>query len=341
MTVAAQTRGSGTHPAGKPVDRLTALLSAEMAAVDSILTDHLNASTPLIPQVAAHLIKAGGKRVRPLMTLASAQLCGYEGDHHIRLAAAVEFIHTATLLHDDVVDGSANRRGKPAANRLWGNKPTILVGDFLFSRAFQLMVETNSVEVLRILSAASGIIAEGEVMQLATANNLSTTEDDHLAVIRAKTAALFAAATEVGGAVADAPPEKIEALRIYGDCLGIAFQLADDALDYAGDAGTTGKDSGDDFREGKVTAPILHAFAAAQNDEERGFWRRVIEKNDQQEGDLDRALSLMSRDKAVARTLDDARRYGDQAKDALAIFPASPLRDDLRDLVDYVVERDR
>ncbi len=329
------------RPADKPLDRIMELVRGDMGAVDTILSDQLNSSTDLIPKVAAHLIAAGGKRVRPVLTLASARLCGYEGDNAVRLAAAVEFIHTATLLHDDVVDGSATRRGKPAANRLWGNKPTILVGDFLFSRAFQLMVETGSVEVLRILSTASAVIAEGEVMQLATANNLATTEADHLAVIRAKTAALFAAATEVSGALSGAGPERTEALRVYGDCLGIAFQLADDALDYAGDAGATGKELGDDFREGKVTAPVLNAYAAARDDEERAFWKRVIEASDQQNGDLDRAMTLMHRDRAVERTLEDARRYGAQAKAALEIFPASPLRDDLQGLVDYVVDRDR
>ena len=329
------------RPADKPLDRIMDLVREDMGRVDTILTQQLNSSTDLIPKVAAHLIAAGGKRVRPVLTLASARLCGYEGMDAVRLAAAVEFIHTATLLHDDVVDGSATRRGRPAANRLWGNKPTILVGDFLFSRAFQLMVETGSVEVLRILSTASAVIAEGEVMQLATANNLATTEADHLAVIRAKTAALFAAATEVSGALSGAGAERTEALRIYGDCLGIAFQLVDDALDYSGDAGATGKELGDDFREGKVTAPVLNAFAAARDDEERAFWRRVIEKNDQQDGDLAHATTLIQRDRAVERTLDDARRYGAQAKAALEAFPASALRDDLRGLVDYVVERDR
>ena len=329
------------RPATRPLDRIMDRVRADMGSVDAILTEQINSSTDLIPKVAAHLIAAGGKRVRPLLTLASARLCGYEGPDAVRLAAAVEFIHTATLLHDDVVDGSAMRRGREAANRLWGNKPTILVGDFLFSRAFQLMVETGSVEVLRILSNASAVIAEGEVMQLATANNLATTETEHLAVIRAKTAALFAAATEVGGALAGAGMERTDALRIYGDCLGIAFQLADDALDYAGAAGATGKDAGDDFREGKVTAPVLNAFASARDDEERAFWRRTIEKTDQRKGDLGRAVALMHRDRAVERTLEDARRYGAQAKAALGAFAPSDLRDDLRELVDYVVERDR
>ncbi len=322
-----------------PMDRLSIALVDDLAAVDSMLTDHMNSSTQLIPQVAAHLVKAGGKRVRPVLTLAAARLCGYKGGHHIRLAAAVEFIHTATLLHDDVVDGSALRRGKPAANTVFGNKPSILVGDFLFSRAFQLMVETGSLTVLDILSKTSAIISEGEVMQLATANNLATTEAEHLAVIRAKTAALFSAATEVGGVLAGVPDIQQKALHTYGDRLGIAFQLADDALDYAGKAGTIGKDAGDDFREGKVTQPVLRAFAAA-DDTERTFWLRTIEKRKQEDGDFDYAMTLMEKHGAISGALDDARRYGDEARQAIRSFPESDLRDDLDDLVGYVVDRD-
>ena len=325
-----------------PLARLSEALADRLRAVDGLLSDHLNSSTRLIPQVAAHLIAAGGKRVRPVLTLAAARLCGYEGgEHDIRLAASVEFIHTATLLHDDVVDGSAQRRGRPAANLLFGNKPSILVGDFLFSRAFQLMVETGSLDVLRILSDASAVISEGEVMQLSTANNLATTPDEHLAVIRAKTAALFAAAAEVGGVIAGASPAQCAALATYGDRLGIAFQLADDALDYAGSAGRTGKDAGDDFREGKVTAPVLHAFAAAR-DEEADFWRRTIEKRDQRDGDLERAVALMAKHRAVEAALDDARRYAAEARAALEeAFAPGEIRDDLAALVTYVVERDR
>ncbi len=322
-----------------PMERLSTALSDELAAVDSMLNTHMHSSTDLIPQVAAHLVKAGGKRVRPVLTLAAANLCGYEGDHHIRLAAAVEFIHTATLLHDDVVDGSALRRGKPAANTVFGNKPSILVGDFLFSRAFQLMVETGSIEVLDILSTTSAIISEGEVMQLATANNLATTEEEHLAVIRAKTAALFSAATEVGGVLAGVSTEKRTALHTYGDRLGIAFQLADDALDYAGKAGTIGKDAGDDFREGKVTQPILRAYAAADEDE-RAFWKRTIEKRQQEDGDFEQAMRLLDKHGAISGALEDARRFGAEAREALTIFPQSALRDDLDDLVGYVVDRD-
>ena len=322
-----------------PMERLAATLADDLAAVDAALAEHMNSSTPLIPQVAAHLVQAGGKRVRPVLTLAAARLCGYEGEDHIRLAAAVEFIHSATLLHDDVVDGSALRRGKPAANTVFGNKPSILVGDFLFSRAFQLMVQTGSIEVLDILSATSAIISEGEVMQMVTANNLATTEAEHLAVIRAKTAALFAAAAEVGGVLAGVPREQQKALDTYGDRLGIAFQLADDALDYAGKAGTIGKDAGDDFREGKVTQPVLRAYAAA-NDEERAFWQRTVEKRRQEDGDFEHAMALLDRHGAITGALDDARRYGDEARAAIRVFPPSDLRDDLDDLVGYVVDRD-
>jgi len=335
MTLALQTPRDKSKA---PMERLLAALAVELSAVDEMLNQHMHSSTDLIPKVAAHLIKAGGKRVRPVLTLAAANLCSYEGAHHIRLAAAVEFIHTATLLHDDVVDGSALRRGEPAANTVFGNKPSILVGDFLFSRAFQLMVETGSIEVLDILSKTSAVISEGEVMQLATANNLATTEDEHLAVVRAKTAALFSAATEVGGVLAGVSDEKRAALYTYGDRLGIAFQLADDALDYVGKAGTIGKDAGDDFREGKVTQPILHAFAAA-DDEERAFWKRTIEKRQQEVGDFDHAMALLTKHNAISRALDDARRYGAEARAAIHTFPESQLRDDLDDLVGYVVDR--
>lgn len=338
MTVALKREAPARVPS--PLDRLVATLSDDLRSVDTLLTDHLNSSTQVIPQIAAHLIGAGGKRVRPVLTLAAARLCGYTGDHHIRLAAAVEFIHTATLLHDDVVDGSALRRGKASANTVFGNKPSILVGDFLFSRAFQLMVETGEIEVLRILSDASAVISEGEVMQLSTANNLATTEAEHLAVIRAKTAALFAAAAEVGGTIAGASAQDCAALHTYGDRLGIAFQLADDALDYAGAAGATGKDAGDDFREGKVTAPVLRAYAASEGDEVV-FWKRVIEKRQQGDGDLDRAISLIGKHNAIEGALEDARRYAGEAREAMLSFPESSVRDDLIDLVAYVVDRDR
>lgn len=338
MTAAAQAE-KNVSAQRKPLDRLAATLSAEMKAVDSLLTDQLHSSVPLIPQVASHLIQAGGKRVRPLLTLASARLCGAGGKEDLQLAAAVEFIHTATLLHDDVVDGSAQRRGRDAANLLWGNKPTILVGDFLFSRAFQLMVEAGSIEVLGVLSRASAIISEGEVMQLQTANNLSTTPEQHLGVIRAKTAALFEAATQAGAMVAGAGANEIEALRVYGDRLGIAFQLADDALDYAGSAAALGKNAGDDFREGKVTAPVLKAVAAA-DETERAFWVRVIETGKQADGDFDHAMSLIAKHRTVEATLNGARAYAAEAIAALDVFAPSQLKADLIALVTYVVDRE-
>ena len=339
MTVALQHEAAPAR-SPSPLSRLSKALAGDLEKVDDLLTDHLKSSTQVIPQVAAHLIGAGGKRVRPVLTLAAAKMCGYKGEHHIRLAATVEFIHTATLLHDDVVDGSALRRGRPSANTVFGNKPSILVGDFLFSRAFQLMVETGSLDVLRILSDASAVISEGEVMQLSTANNLATTEEQHLAVIRAKTAALFAAATEVGGVIAGVAGQKQDALRVYGDRLGIAFQLADDALDYAGGENATGKEAGDDFREGKVTAPVLCAYAAA-DDDERAFWKRTIEKRQQTDDDLHHATALMRKHGAIEGALEDARRYADEAREAILNFPPSDLRDDLVDLVAYVVDRDR
>lgn len=322
-----------------PVDLLTTRFIDRMAAVDDILSHQLGASSPLIPQVASHLIGAGGKRVRPLLTIASAQLCGGANVHSEKLAAAVEFIHSATLLHDDVVDGSDLRRGRPAANRLFGNKPTILVGDYLFSRAFQLMVETGSVEVLKILSDASAIISQGEIQQLATANNLATTREQHLSVIRAKTAALFSAAMESGAMVGGGSEEQIEALRVYGDSIGIAFQLVDDALDYAGQSLALGKDAGDDFLEGKVTAPVLYAVEDATS-EEKKFWSRTIERSEYQEGDFDLALSYVSRSRAVEQTLLEARGYGAMARDALSQFPETPLRAELDALIDYIVDRD-
>src|SRR5690606_23621018 len=271
---------------------------------------------PRIPEVTAHLIEAGGKRLRPMLTLAAARLCGYEGDHHIRLAATVEFIHTATLLHDDVVDESRQRRGRPTANLLWDNKSSVLVGDYLFSRAFQLMVETGSLRVLDILANASATIAEGEVLQLTAARDLRTDEDIYLKVVRGKIASLLAAACEVCGVIAGASAEEAEALRSYGDALGIAFQIADDLLDYEGQAEKIGKNAGDDFREGKLTLPVIRALAAA-TDEERAFWSRVIERQDQRDGDLAEAMRLMARHGSLASTRATARTWSERARAAL------------------------
>jgi octaprenyl-diphosphate synthase len=310
-----------------------------MAAVNALIRERMASEhAPRIPEVTAHLVEAGGKRLRPMLTLASARMCGYEGPYHVHLAATVEFIHTATLLHDDVVDESRQRRGRPTANLLWDNKSSVLVGDYLFARSFQLMVETGSLRVLDILSNAAATIAEGEVLQLTAAANLATTEDIYLKVVRGKTAALFSAATEVGAVIAGRDEPTIRALHTYGDALGIAFQIVDDLLDYGGDVAATGKNVGDDFRERKLTLPVIKAVARADA-EERAFWTRVIEKGDQRDGDLDHALVLLARHGTMEATRAEALAWSARAKAALAPLPAHPIRDMLIDLADYVVAR--
>lgn len=324
-------------------DALTTLMSLlrdDLEACNRLIVQHMQSDVALIPQLAAHIVAAGGKRLRPLLTLAAARMCGYRGQRHVGLAACVEFIHTATLLHDDVVDESALRRGQASANALWGNKPSVLVGDFLFSRAFQLMVEDGSLEVLRILSSASVTIAEGEVLQLITQNDTTTTEDQYLKVIEGKTAALFAAATEVGAVVADQPAAAQAALRNFGMALGVAFQLVDDALDYSADEAALGKTVGDDFREGKITLPVLLAFARG-DEAERSFWRRTQEEREQTDSDLAEALSLMRKHAALEDTIARARAYGDQALAALASFPDSAEKRALAAVVDFCIERAR
>ena len=320
-------------------DRLQALVADDLEKVNTLIRNRMTSEhAPLIPELATHLVEAGGKRLRPILTLAAAQLCGYQGEHHLRLAATVEFIHSATLLHDDVVDESALRRGRATANVLWGNKPSVLVGDYLFSRSFQLMVETGSLQVLEILSNASAVIAEGEVLQLSTVNTVSDDDAVYMQVIRAKTAALFAAATEVGGVVADAPEARIAALREFGDRLGIAFQLADDALDYGGLEDRLGKSVGDDFREGKATLPVIRAYQKGDADE-RAFWKRCIEKRKQEDGDLAQAIAFIRRHGALEDTLGEARAEIEAAKAALAVFPDTPVRQALLDVADFVVAR--
>ncbi|WP_171100898.1 polyprenyl synthetase family protein [Ruegeria sp. HKCCD7255] len=323
----------------KPHERLAGILTEEMAAVNELIrTRMVSDHAPRIPEVTAHLVEAGGKRLRPMLTLAAANLFGYTGDHHVRLAATVEFIHTATLLHDDVVDESGQRRGRPTANLLWDNKSSVLVGDYLFSRSFQLMVETGSLRVLDILSNASATIAEGEVLQMTAATDLRTDEAVYLQVVRGKTAALFSAATEVGAVIAGASDAQVQALFDYGDALGIAFQIADDLLDYQGDSKATGKNVGDDFRERKLTLPVIKAVAQA-TPEERAFWQRTIEKGRQEDGDLDHALALMHKYGTLDATRADAFGWATKAKAALEGLPDHELRDLLRDLADYVVSR--
>jgi octaprenyl-diphosphate synthase len=322
----------------KPHERLAEILSGDLAEVNALIRERMASEhAPRIPEVTAHLVEAGGKRLRPMLTLAAAHLCGYDGPYHIHLAATVEFIHTATLLHDDVVDESEKRRGRPTANLLWDNKSSVLVGDYLFARSFQLMTDTGNIRVLRILSDAAATIAEGEVLQLTAAQDLRTSEAIYLQVVRGKTAALFSAATEVGGVIADRPEDEVRALFDYGDALGIAFQIVDDLLDYWG-SDATGKNVGDDFRERKMSLPLIKAVAKADA-EERAFWQRTIEKGDQRDGDLEHALELMHRHGALEATRDEALKWSAKAKAAMSSLPQSKMRDLLIDLNDYVVER--
>ena len=323
----------------KPLDRLSAALAAEMDAVNALIRDRMSSKhAPRIPEVTAHLIEAGGKRLRPMLTLAAAKVVGYTGPYHVHLAATVEFIHTATLLHDDVVDESQQRRGRPTANLLWDNKSSVLVGDYLFARSFQLMVEPGNMRTLEILANASATIAEGEVLQLTAAQDLRTDEDIYLQVVRGKTAALFSAATEVGGVIADAPADQVQALFDYGDALGIAFQIVDDLLDYGGTTETIGKNVGDDFRERKLTLPVIKAVAKADA-EERAFWSRVIEKGDQRDGDLEHALQLLATHGAMEAARADALHWTKLAKRALTKLPPHPIRFMLSELADFVVSR--
>mgnify|MGYP000097250095 CR=1 FL=1 len=328
-----------TNAIAKPHERLAAYLTDDMVAVGALIRERMaSRHAPRIPEVTAHLVEAGGKRLRPMLTLAAARMCGYAGPYHVHLAATVEFIHTATLLHDDVVDESAQRRGRPTANLLWDNQSSVLVGDYLFARSFQLMTEPGSMPVMRILSNAAATIAEGEVLQLTAAQNLSTDEDIYLQVVRGKTAALFSAATEVGGVIAGAEDNIVKALFDYGDALGIAFQIVDDLLDYQGQADATGKNLGDDFRERKLTLPVIKAVALADA-EERAFWTRTIEKGRQEDGDLDHALGLLHKHGALKATQVDAVGWAETAKRSLASLPDHELKDMLTDLADFVVSR--
>lgn len=326
-------------PQEKPQDVLAALLAPEMVEVNNLIKNRMASdAAPRIPEVTGHLIDAGGKRLRPLLTLASAEMCGNKSPYHIHLAATVEFIHTATLLHDDVVDESKQRRGRPTANLLWDNQSSVLVGDYLFSRSFQLMVETGNLRVLDILANASATIAEGEVLQLTVAQNLSTSEDTYLKVIRGKTAALFEAACKVGGVISNANEKIIDALASYGDALGICFQITDDLLDYNGSEANLGKSIGDDFRERKMSLPLIKVLKKS-NAAEKDFWKRTIEIGDQKNNDLDYALELMSKHNALNDTLNDAVFWSNKAKESIITLPKSPLRDVLLELPDYVVSR--
>lgn len=317
---------------------LHALFDEELQQVELAISEHMKSAAALIPEIGDHLIGAGGKRLRPLLTMSAARLANYQDRDHITMAAAVEYMHTATLLHDDVVDDSDMRRGQPTARNLWGNSASVLVGDFLLGQAFRMMVAAGSLPALDILSSAAAVIAEGEVMQLAAMNNAQISEDSYLDIIDAKTATLFAAAAEVGGVIADAQTAEQKALSAYGRNLGIAFQLVDDALDYGSVNRVLGKNIGEDFAEGKVTLPVILAYHRGDA-EAREFWEAAV-KNPNNEGDrLDRALALMDKTDALADTIERARHYGDKAKDALGLFPASEVQQTLIRLVDFCIAR--
>ncbi len=311
-----------------------------MAAVDALIIARMQSQVPVIPLLADHLVSAGGKRLRPLLTLAAARASGATGeiDAAVKLAAAVEFIHTATLLHDDIVDGSDLRRGKTAAHLIWGAPSSVLVGDFLFARAFELMVETGQMRALGILATASSVIAEGEVLQLTRAHDLNLDQETYLRIISAKTAELFAAAAESGAVGAGAGDTAVQALRDYGMNLGLAFQLADDALDYGGLSEDLGKNAGDDFREGKVTMPLLLAAARTRGRED-AFWDRTINKGQRTGDDFRRARELVIGSGAVSATLAVACEYADAAKASLAGLPAGEWVDALEQLADFAVSR--
>ncbi|MEP7457655.1 polyprenyl synthetase family protein [Phyllobacterium sp. SB3] len=320
------------------VQPLVDLTKADMGRVNELILSKAGSDVEMIPEVANHLISSGGKRLRPMITLAAARMFGYEGDGHVKLATSVEFMHTATLLHDDVVDESDLRRGKSTARMIWGNQASVLVGDFLLGQAFKMMVEVGSLDALDVLATSASVIAEGEVMQLSAAKNLETTEDEYLAVIKAKTAALFSAAAEVGPIIASASKTDRQALRSYGLNLGLAFQLVDDALDYGGNAKDLGKNTGDDFREGKITLPVVLTYRRGTS-EERQFWKEALENGVNDDKGLEKAKGLMTRYGALSDTIQRARHFGGIARDALAPLDHSPQKDALLEVIDFCISR--
>ncbi len=324
-------------PPSSGFEPLLCLLQNQLNAVNTCLLQKMESPVALIPEIAGYLISLGGKRLRPLLTIASAELCGYKGERHIHLAACVEFIHTATLLHDDVVDESTLRRGRQTANSLWNNKASVLVGDFLFSRAFELMVADGSLEILDILSKASSAISEGEVLQLSMSHSLELTQETYLKIIESKTARLFSAATEVGAVVAKAPDEERKALTQFGQALGIAFQLMDDILDYTANQGQLGKAIGDDFREGKVTLPLILAY---QKGRQNSFWEDVLAKETRDDSDLQKALTLLNESNALIESQQRAAIYVEEALACLTKFPPSPLKSALEELAHFSLHRE-
>ena len=320
------------------VKPLIDLTRHDMDRVNQLILSMAGSSVEMIPEVANHLISSGGKRLRPMLTLAAASMFGYRGDGHVKLATSVEFMHTATLLHDDVVDESDMRRGKSTARIIWGNQASVLVGDFLLGQAFKMMVDVGSLDALDVLSRAAAVIAEGEVLQLSVAKNMETTEDDYLAVIRAKTAALFSAAAEVGPIIAGKGKAERDALRSYGANLGLAFQLVDDVLDYGGKAQDLGKNVGDDFREGKITLPVVLSYRRG-SEADRAFWRAAIEQGNNDEAALSKALTLIARTNALNDTIARAEHYGAMARDALAPMTETPAKAALLEVIDFCISR--
>jgi octaprenyl-diphosphate synthase len=323
---------------GASLKPLLDLVSKDMGRLNELILSKAESHVEMIPKLARHLIDSGGKRLRPILTVACSQLCGYAGSDHLPLAAAVEFMHTATLLHDDVVDESDMRRGRTTARILWGNQASVLVGDYLLGQAFKMQVDVGIMDAIAVLANAAAIIAEGEVMQLAAAKNMETTEDEYLAIIRSKTAALFAAASELGAVVCGKGERERAALRSYGNNLGLAFQLVDDALDYAGSAAELGKNVGDDFREGKITLPIILSYRRG-TPEEQAFWRKTLTDGEIGDGDLETAAGYMHKHAAIDDTIKRAGHYGAIAKDALAIFPDDTHRKALLEAVDFCIQR--
>lgn len=318
---------------------LTRVLRHDLDQVNALILDRSQSPVELIPQVATHLIASGGKRLRPLLTLASCQVFGYQGEHHIKLATAVEFIHTATLLHDDVVDESGLRRGKKTAHTLWGNETSILVGDFLFAQAFKLMVETQSLQALDTLSSAATTITQGEVKQMMIKNDLSISPAIYQDIITSKTAALFKAACEIGAILTNQPPQVRANMADYGQNLGLLFQITDDILDYFGSADKMGKSLGDDFKEGKVTLPVILTYLGA-NHTEKEFLQACFEKLNQAPEDFEGIISLMRRKGIYQKCRHQAYIYADKAKEALnAIDSSNPTKDILMTLPDYCLER--
>lgn len=327
-----------TPRASASLDALRQLVAADLAKVNAVIADHGHSHIALINELTSHIVAAGGKRLRPCLTIAAAKLCGYEGLRHVKLAAAVEFLHTATLLHDDVVDESNLRRGTATANAVWGNKTSVLVGDFLLGRAFQLMVSDGSIEVLKILSDAAAVISAGEVHQLMVSHDLAITQAVYEEVISAKTAALFAAASELGAVVTDKPQWR-DAMRAYGQALGMAFQVVDDALDYQASETEIGKSIGDDFKEGKVTLPVIFAYAHA-SEAERTFWQDALDSGESLNAEnLQRAKELLMKHDAFRRTIAVAQAYADAACEALKPFPDSDAKQALLEAAQFAVAR--